>query len=345
MCFDGKILFGLGIFEKFYEKKIMKNFNALAEEVKSRELTAEEVSYIIQKIKELTITNDKDLPHWIYLLGFVKEYQGFEDVSSDKWDGMIEKTIEDFRLLAAYSPDLESIWLEAADDEVLSYLHLFPKLLRFHIDEAYDARKKGIKNLWHLSQLTHLSINHFLDINDTFFKKLPLLEQLIDLELIWCRDVFNHHLKKIARLKYLRSLNLKTSLHITNDGMPYIATMKNLVCLGLGSTQISDHGIFVLSTLPVLKKLLLCYCPITDDGVSHLSLFQNLETVDLSFCNITDKGLQHLCKVEKLKIVNLTHCEQITEPAIKELPPQIQVIRYKPFSDDFLPDLSKLKHN
>ncbi len=48
----------------------MKSVDELSQEVKLRELTPEEVKYVLQKVKELTISHDKDLPKWIHLLGF-----------------------------------------------------------------------------------------------------------------------------------------------------------------------------------------------------------------------------------------------------------------------------------
>ncbi|MBA3236723.1 MAG: hypothetical protein H0T62_00030 [Parachlamydiaceae bacterium] len=311
---------------------MMKTFDELVEAVKLRELSPEEVKYILQKIKELTLTIDMDLSNWIYLLGFVKKYEGFEAVISKEYNRMTAKTIEDFRLLAAYCPGLESISLGEPDDEVLAFLDLFPKLLRFHLCYGSYARKKGLKHVWRLSQLTHLSLGQYCEINDIFFHKLFLLEQLVDLSLIWCKYIYNRNLKQIAKLEHLHSLDLDSSLRITNEGMRYIATMKNLLCLGLGNTPISDHGVLVLSNLPALQELSLRNCEITDRSLKYLSSFQNLESIDLSFCEkITDKGLLYLSKFEKLKIVNLTHCGRITDCSIKKLPPQIQVIRKKPF--------------
>ncbi|MBA3238917.1 MAG: hypothetical protein H0T62_11310 [Parachlamydiaceae bacterium] len=282
----------------------MKSFDELAEEVKSRELSAEEVTYIIQKVKELTITHDKDLPHWTYLLGFVKEYQGYEYVSSiEECLRMIEKIVGELSLLATYCPNLESIKFGGIpDDDVLACLDLFPNLLRFYINHCCCVTDQGLEHVWHLSKLTHLTLQTYRGVDDVFIENLCQLSHLIDLNLNGCDYVFNHNLEQIARLRHLRALNLGASA-VTDAGISYIITMRNLVCLDLGGTRISDHGILVLSSLPELKKLLISSCKITDEALKYLSSYQNLEFVDLS------------------------NCENITEQGIKQLHPQIQVIR------------------
>ncbi|MBA3238919.1 MAG: hypothetical protein H0T62_11320 [Parachlamydiaceae bacterium] len=307
---------------------MMKTFDQLAEEVKHRELSSEEVTYIIQQVKELTITHGTDLPHWTYLLGFVKEYQGFEAVVPEEYNEMVEKTIKDFRLLATYCPSLESISLGMPDDKVLIFLDLFPKLLRFCIDSACCITDKGVENIWRLSQLTYLGLHTYRGVDDVFIENLCRLDKLTDLNLDGCDYVFDHDLKQLTNLTHLRSLNLGASVRVTDEGIPYIITMKNLVFLDLGATRVSDQGILALSALPKLKKLLLSRCNITNEGLKDLASMKNLEFVDLSECeNITDKGILHLKNIGTLKIVDLSYCENITEQGIKGLLPQIQVIR------------------
>ncbi|MBA3238411.1 MAG: hypothetical protein H0T62_08725, partial [Parachlamydiaceae bacterium] len=228
---------------------MIKSFDELAEEVKSRELSSEEVTYIIQQVKELTITHDKNLPHWTDLLGFVKEYQGFEAVVPEEYNGMVEKTIEDFRLLAAYCPGLESISLGMPDDKVLIYLDLFPKLLSFYVDSACCITDIGVENIWRLLQLTHLGLHTYRGIDDVFIENLCRLNRLADLDLDGCDYVFDHHLEQLANLAHLRSLNLAASVRVTDDGVPYIITMKDLVYLNLAGTRVSDHGILAFSAL------------------------------------------------------------------------------------------------
>ena len=87
----------------------MKNFDELAEAVKSRELSFDETMYILQQVQEMTLANDKNLSKWTRLLGFMKEYQGLVPRGFTAYDSLIEKTIENFYLLAKYCPDLESI--------------------------------------------------------------------------------------------------------------------------------------------------------------------------------------------------------------------------------------------
>ncbi len=308
----------------------MKTFDELAEVVKLRELSPEEVMFILQKANELTLTNDKDLSHWTHLLGFVKEYQGFEYVSStEEYEGMIKKTVGELNLLATYCPKVESIKLGGIpNDEVLKCLDLFPKLLRFYIDDGSCITEKGVEYFWHLTQLTHLSLQTYRAVDDVFIENLSQFSHLIDLDLDGCDYVFDHHLEQLANLAHLRSLNLAASVRVTDDGVPYIITMKDLVYLNLAGTRVSDHGILAFSALPKLKELLLCRCNITDAGLKNLAFLKNLEFIDLSYCeNITDKGLLHLKNIDTLKIVDLSYCENMTEQGIEKLLPQIQVIR------------------
>ncbi len=310
------------------QKNRMKNFDELAEEIKSRELTTEEVNLILQKVKELTLTQDKDLPRWIDLLGFAKEYKGFEAVIPEEYDRMIEKTVEDFKLLSVYSPHLESIWLEMPDDEVLARLNLFPKLLKLHIDDCTCITEKGVEHIWPLTHLTHLALQTYRDVYDVFIGHLCRLTNLIDLNLNGCDYVFNHNLVEIAKLTNLRSLKLGSSL-VKDEGVHFIVKMKNLVCLDLGGTSIGDDGILIISSLPILKDLGICQCNnITDSGLNNLIFFSDLEFLDLSYCkNITDTGMLYLKKISKLKIVHLTGCKQISVEAIEQLSTQMQVIR------------------
>ncbi|MBA2369746.1 MAG: hypothetical protein H0V82_12080 [Candidatus Protochlamydia sp.] len=306
----------------------MKNFDELAEEIKSRELTTEEVNLILQKVKELTLTQDKDLPRWIDLLGFAKEYEGFEAVIPEEYDRMIEKTVKDFQLLSLYCPLLESIKLGMPDDEVLARLDLFPKLLKFQIDNCTCITEKGVDHIWLLTHLTHLILQSYRDVYDVFIDSLCRLTNLIDLTLSGCHYVFYHNLESIAKLIHLRSLNLGASL-VKDKGAPFIFNMKNLICLDLGGTPIGDQEILTLSSLPILKDLRICQCSnITDAGLNNLIFFPNLEFLDLSNCkNISDTGVLYLRNVSKLKIVHLTGCKQISVEAIEQLSTQMQVIR------------------
>ncbi|MBA3237949.1 MAG: hypothetical protein H0T62_06305 [Parachlamydiaceae bacterium] len=315
---------------------MMKNFNELAQEVKLRQLSPEEVKFVLQKVKELTLSNDNDLSSWAYLLEYVKEYQGFELLGPEKYEVKVEKTIKDFYFLAKYCPNIESIRLAMADDEVLCCLKLFPKLLRFRLDDGSCITEQGIKHVWRLTHLTHLILNEYRDVYDLFIKNLCQLNHLFVLDLSRCNHIFDHNLEQISRLKHLNSLNLRFSVYITDAGMPYIATMKNLVRLGVGGTHITDQGILVLSALSQLKELLLRKSEITDEGLKHLASFSNLETVDLSYCkNITDQGLPHLNRISTLQTVDLSECQNITEQGIKQLFPQIQVIQLNQKNRDF----------
>ncbi len=310
------------------QKNRMKNFDELAEEIKSRELTTEEVSLILQKVKELTLTQDKDLPRWIDLLGFAKEYQWHEFVTADKYDQLIEKTIKDLQILSVYSPHLESIWLELPNDKVLARLNLFPKLLKLHIEDCTCITEKGVEHIWPLTHLTHLALQTYRDVYDVFIGHLCRLTNLIDLNLNGCDYVYTHNLEKIAQLKHLRSLNLGAAA-LKDEGMHFIVKMKNLVGLNLGGTRVGNQGVLTLSSLPNLKELWVRGCGnITDEGLKYLIFFPNLEFLALSDCeNITDTGVLYLKNIAKLKIVHLSDCKQISEEAIEQLSTQMQVIR------------------
>ncbi|MBA2369002.1 MAG: hypothetical protein H0V82_08275 [Candidatus Protochlamydia sp.] len=305
----------------------MKSFDELTEEIKSRELTTEEVNLILQKVKELTVTPDKDLPRWIDLLGFAKEYQRFVAWGQEEFKRMIEQTIEDFKVLSLYSPLLESIKLDMPDDEVLSHLNLFPNLLKLHIEDC-TCITEGVEHIWPLTHLIHLTLQTYRAVDDVFIENLCRLTNLIHLNLSGCDYVFNHNLEKIAKLKLLCSLNLGASA-VTDEGVHFIVKMKNLVCLDLGGTSIGDDGILIISSLPILKDLGICQCNnITDSGLNNLIFFSDLEFLALSYCkNITDTGVLYLKNISKLKIVHLTGCKQLSEEAIEQLSTQMQVIR------------------
>lgn len=313
----------------------MKNFDELAEAVKARELSFDETMYVLQQVQEMTLANDKNLSKWTHLLGFMKEYRGFE-LNFKGYERAAEKTIEDFHLLAKYCPDLESIKLAEPEDNVLAFLNLFPKLSRLYIDGGRAMTDEGAEHIWCLSQLTHLTINSY-EIYGECIQNLCRLRHLVDLTLKRCEHILDDNLEQILALEHLNSLNLGSSLiYVTDEGVSYIAVMKNLIRLGIGDTPISDEGILSLNSLSKLKQLLLYYCNITDKGLSYLTSFQNLEFIDLSHCeDITDQGLLYLNNVPKLRAINLSYCEQITKQAIEKLSPRIRVIKNELKSKDF----------
>lgn len=100
-----------------------------------------------------------------------------------------------------------------------------------------------------------------------------------------------------------------------------------LVSLKIGSTQISDALLSIISELPILIHLDLNHTKITDQGISQLVDLPYLESINLYGTKMTDTGLLNLAKIKTLKRIFVWQ-SKVTDAGIiqfKKLRPNVQV--------------------
>jgi F-box and leucine-rich repeat protein 14 len=238
---------------------------------------------------------------------------------------------DDIRLLAKHCPHLESLILDSCGDKALKYLSLFPKLTKLSIETAWCLSRDGkcVEPICRLSQLTHLAIKSYQDIDSTFLQNISHLHLLTSINFEFSARIYDEDLNIFSKFKYLRFLNLNRSEHLTDNGMTELSSLVNLDGLELAYTpQVTDKGFQLLSNLHQLKYLNLHKTQITDEGMKSLSSLSSLELLNLNQCSqLTEEGLLCLKEFPKLRLVCIEDSSQISEAAIDHLPPSIQVIR------------------
>ena len=98
--------------------------------------------------------------------------------------------------------------------------------------------------------------------------------------------------------------------------------------LSLPATEITDDGLFHLTSLTQLRELYLQKTCISGKGLVYLQELPNLEVLNLSYTNVDDAGALHLMQFPSLKRVYLFHtevAENVVE-ALRSHMPEVEIL-------------------
>lgn len=108
-------------------------------------------------------------------------------------------------------------------------------------------------------------------------------------------------LEDIAGIGGVARLHLGGSPAVTDAGVKRLATLSGLRELDLSGSRITDEGMSVFRTLPLMERVFLGWTPITDAGVSHLDGCSGLEHVSLSGTRTGDGAIRALAGKHRLR--------------------------------------------
>jgi hypothetical protein len=237
-------------------------------------------------------------------------------------------TKEDIIQLAKIRPNLESLIVNLPDDDALQCLILFKNLKKLFINEATSLSRKSewLDSVCCLTNLTHLAINNYEDINENFMKKLTCLEKLIVLNFRGSYRIYNENVQYLSKFKELRFLNLNNSHFLTDLDMPFISSLNYLEGLEIADTGFTSIAFDQLYVLDKLKYLSLGSTDVTDENLKLLSThLRTLEAINLFQCdNVTINGLFYLFNLENLKYLFINDGLLLAD---NQLPPSVNIIK------------------
>jgi len=255
------------------------------------------------------------------ILDLIESSSPFEVDLSETYEML---TADDILLIAKYRPDLESLTLDLIDQEALKHLPVFQKLKKFFLNDAACLSWEGewVDSICSLSQLTHLAIHRYHDMDEVFLKKLCTLQHLVSINFAHSHRINEENVQFFFEFKHLRFLNINNAGYLEDSEITFITRLTNLEGLELAYTNFSKDGYQQLSDLHNLKYLDLSGTKISDESLKlfSTSLF-NLELLDLNDChNITEQGLLYLNELPKLRLINMNNCPQISKNLIQKIP-------------------------
>ena len=83
----------------------------------------------------------------------------------------------------------------------------------------------------------------------------------------------------------------------------------NVVAVGLGNTQITDHDLIHLKELTAIQGLYLSNTKVTNAGLVHVKGLTDLKALGLDGTQIGDAGLAHLSELKNLQRLDLQDTE------------------------------------
>ncbi len=141
-----------------------------------------------------------------------------------------------------------------------------------------------------------------------------------------CR-ITDEELKILTEIKTLRSINLGRGCEVSDRGMAIIGTLPLLEELTIRRGIITDAGLAHLKPLTHLKTLSLSECMwFTDAGLAHLEGLIKLEHLELSNGRFTDAGMVHLSPLQQLTYLSLNKAE-LSHVGLSHLRPLKQLKR------------------
>lgn len=150
---------------------------------------------------------------------------------------------------------------------------------------------------------------------------LKHLGQLISLEelVIWdasqVTDIGIGHLESLRNLRYIHIGNSKMS----DRGLASLAKLPKLESVALQGNSFTDAGLALLKDSTNLKSLCvgLGTTRITDAGMVNLKNLKNLEMLDLRNTGVTDVGLDRLRLLTKLRVIFVENTHVTKEGVIR----------------------------
>ena len=104
----------------------------------------------------------------------------------------------------------------------------------------------------------------------------------------------------------------------SDEDLRHLKGLSNLEYLELGSANISNRIVSIVSDITTLRSLALRGRNITDDGLLHLERLTNLETLWLEETDVTDAGLVHLSRLSNLETLWLIGTD-VSDTGVEEL--------------------------
>ena len=134
-------------------------------------------------------------------------------------------------------------------------------------------------------------------------------------------EIISHHCSNLTMLNasYCRSLTV-TGLSSIAKRCSKLMDLQLAHCTGL-----DDEALFVIASLPQLKRLNIAHCPlVTDHGLVHLSKSLSMPVfrlLNVSNCpQVSDAGLTPLVTEAKgLKTLELANCRHLTDNAVSAI--------------------------
>ncbi len=178
-------------------------------------------------------------------------------------------------------------------DAGLASLKQLPALAHLHLgefDQGTAITDAGLNNIGELTNLTHL------DLSGSFLTDAGLA-----------------HLKKLSRLTTL-TINFSG---ITQSGLAELEPLQSLEDLGLNRVPIDDAGAAALAKLKSLRKFT-CDLRVTDKGLELLATLPMLEEMHLRGEGVTDAGIEQIARMKTLKALSFRGCP-ITDAGLAQL--------------------------
>ena len=181
-------------------------------------------------------------------------------------------------------------------------------------------------------------------VQDVHFRDFGLLKNLHGLELIGCDKVTGimftmFESSSLSTIEFSRSSTLGvnyevSSWHFCNlkmldlDGLfpPRFffnvnESFKKLHELWLDNSLVDDQGLFYISKIITLEKLIMEQCyEITDDGLIHVSNMKSLKILSVCTCDsVTDDGIYNISSMESLQTLDLSRSDWLTDLSLAHL--------------------------
>lgn len=187
---------------------------------------------------------------------------------------------------------------------------------------GFPSNYTGSKNKELLERFPHLQtldFSHTKELKGRSFKDLGDRIHTLYFEKAWGFD-WNDWMY-LSKLTNLRKLSLKGSHCINSSTYAEIRRLPNLTSLNLSGCFVTDGNLISFCRSPKIFSLNLASCiDITDRGIFYLSSLPSLHTLILDYLpHLTDKALKSFESFPFLQKVSVIGCSKITAKGIKSL--------------------------
>lgn len=146
---------------------------------------------------------------------------------------------------------------------------------------------------------------------------------------IVARGLRDEGMKEVGRFDVLQGINFSwgwedVDCEITDKGIEYLVEVggDDLLTLDFGGCPgVSDYGVSLLASFPLLQGLFLARCTgITDDALRSIADMPGVVRLDLRGCpGITDEGVRELFRRDNWLVVRLGGCDSVSMETAEEL--------------------------